>query len=284
MQDPKKYENNKSGAEEAVRVFLPKLFQTMKWSGSENVLDYGSGAGSAGFNYILPEVHNCDSKMYSVDVSIKMFEFAKKNYSHERITYGVGDVLDNTFPFEDVKFDKIFALHVLHFVRDIRTMLSGFHKILKPNGQFGFTTLTCNAWIFRSLKELSESENWSPYMKDYSKYFPSWLDFPKGREQQDIRELFQSSGFHVVHLEFLRDRDYQFENINTNTFLEICAACNPCSNNIPANLNQAFKEDLRKLLTGYAGIPTNSKRINFKHDYIWGVIEKGKEQDINSNL
>ncbi|ODM98104.1 Juvenile hormone acid O-methyltransferase [Orchesella cincta] len=228
MQDPKKYENNKSGAEEAVRVFLPKLIQTMKWSERENVLDYGSGAGSAGFNFILPEVHNWDSKMYSVDVSIKMLEFAKKNYSHERITYGVGDILDNTFPFEDVKFDKIFAVH---------------------NDALGISQ------NFKTQRPI-----WIHYSHGQRLDIP-WLDFPKGREQQDIRELFQSSGFHVVHLEFLRDRDYQFENINT--FLEICAACNPCSNNIPVNLNQAFKEDLRKLLTGYAGIPTNSNASNF---------------------
>ncbi|CAL8108096.1 unnamed protein product [Orchesella dallaii] len=210
--------------------------------------------------------------MISVDVSSKMLEYAKKNYPHELIEYHVGDILGE-FPFPNSVFDKLFAVHVFHFIRDLRQALSGFHKILKPGGQMSFTTLTANSWIFRSLKELSESEAWHPYMKDYPKYFPELLDFSNKEDvRQRVLDLLEASEFHVVHLEVMLDTSYEFEDIET--FLEIICSCNPCIDNIPKKLYQLFKYDVKKLITSYAGIPVDSKGIDFRHDYIWGIVER----------
>jgi len=119
MQDPERYESSNSVAQEIVEVYVPKLIDTMEWSPGDIVLDYGCGAGRAGYNYILPKVEELNSKLYSVDVSDKMIAYAKKHYTHERIEYGVGDIFEK-FPFPNVKFDKIFAVNVLPYIRDIR--------------------------------------------------------------------------------------------------------------------------------------------------------------------
>lgn len=119
MIDPEKYETNKSVAARDAAEFVPKLIEVIgEWKPEENILDYGCGAGSTGYNLILPQVEKCDSKMYSVDISEKMIEFAREKYPHPRITYEKGDIL-NDFPFPDVQFDKAFAIYVFHFVPDM---------------------------------------------------------------------------------------------------------------------------------------------------------------------
>lgn len=119
MYDPERYEKYKSAAARDAAQFTPKLVEAMEWANNETILDYGCGAGSTGYNYILPSVKKTGSKLYSVDISDKMIEFAKKEYTHPSIEYAVGDIVGN-FPFEEIKFDKIFSIYVLHFVRDFR--------------------------------------------------------------------------------------------------------------------------------------------------------------------
>jgi len=120
MQDPEKYENNKSVAARDAAEFVPKIIEIMEWKNShENILDYGCGAGSTGYNLILPQVEKFDSHLYAVDISEPMLKFARSKYGHTRITYAKGDI-GKEFPFENVKFDKIFSIYVLHFISDIR--------------------------------------------------------------------------------------------------------------------------------------------------------------------
>lgn len=119
MYDPERYEKFKSAAARDAAEFTPKVVAGMTWGKNEVILDYGCGAGSTGFNFVLPTVERTDSKLFSVDISDKMVEFAKKEYAHPRVTYAVGDILGD-FPYKDQEFDKIISIYVLHFVKDFR--------------------------------------------------------------------------------------------------------------------------------------------------------------------
>jgi len=120
MYDPDRYESNKSAAARDAEQYVPKIISDMSWGKNETILDYGCGAGSTGAKLIMPTVELNDSKMYSVDISKDMVEHAMKAYPHPRVTYAVGNILDDEFPFRDINFDKIFAVYVLHFVKDYR--------------------------------------------------------------------------------------------------------------------------------------------------------------------
>lgn len=96
------------------------LVNHMTWKKNELILDYGCGAGSTGNKFVLPEVEKFDSKIHSVDISPDMIAHAKKTYPSPRVTFNVGDILQDNFPHKEVKFDKIFAVYVLHFVRNYR--------------------------------------------------------------------------------------------------------------------------------------------------------------------
>jgi len=120
MQDPAAYESYKTIAARDANQFVPQLIADMKWEHNEKILDYGCGAGSTGANLILPIVKAYNSKMFSVDSSHQMVEFAKKNYSDADVTYAVGNILREDFPFRSLKFHKIFSIYVFHYIKDFK--------------------------------------------------------------------------------------------------------------------------------------------------------------------
>ncbi|ODN06194.1 Juvenile hormone acid O-methyltransferase, partial [Orchesella cincta] len=270
MLDPEKYENNKSVAARDAAEFVPKIIDLMEWKNThENVLDYGCGAGSTGYNLILPQIEKFDSNLYSVDISEPMLDFAKQKYSHPRITYAKGDI-EKDFPFENVKFDKIFSIYVLHFISDIRNALKEFHHILKPGGYFGFT-LVPKSYYRRSFKILAESEKWKEYMKGYQDHVLQWMEYEDEKGQEALSAILHEAGFEIVKLEVVQ-RSFKFDNMNT--YLELYLSINPFLKTIPEDLHKLFKDDLRRLVTEFAGIPFDSEEIVSKYEFVLAVVQK----------
>lgn len=150
---------------EELSDLVPKLISSFRWGDKhENVLDYGCGDGSTGYKYFLPEVLKYDSKLYSVDLNEKRIEKAQKEYGHPHITYGVGNVLEN-FPFEDVKFDKIFAIYVCHVVPHMKKTLVRLCSLLKPGGQLAFSVH--KNFIFGAVHALAELDKWKKYAEGH---------------------------------------------------------------------------------------------------------------------
>jgi len=132
MQDPDRYEFYKSAAARDAGVYVPKLISLMTWKRNEIVLDYGCGAGSTGYHFILPKVESQGSKMYSIDSSEKMLNHAIQNYKSSNVTYALGNILSQDFPFSNISFDKVFGIHVLHYIKNYRY----FPRTLKHEGKF----------------------------------------------------------------------------------------------------------------------------------------------------
>jgi SAM-dependent methyltransferase len=119
MTDPAKFENISSFIFQDAELFLSKMIKEMTWKKyHERVLDYGCGAGKTGFNQILPQVYLHDSHLYSVDISEDMVAYASMKYPHSCVTYAIGDIMSENYPFKYIKFDKIFCTFVLEFIKD----------------------------------------------------------------------------------------------------------------------------------------------------------------------
>jgi SAM-dependent methyltransferase len=96
------------------------MVQDVTWADNEVILDYGCGAGSTGNKFLLPQAEKYNSILHSVDISPDMIAFAKINYPNPRVTFDVGDILQDNFPHKEKKFDKIFTVYVLHIVKNYR--------------------------------------------------------------------------------------------------------------------------------------------------------------------
>lgn len=125
MYDPERYENNKTAAARDAEQFVPMMIRDMSWSNKQVILDYGCGAGSTGNTFIVPQAEKFDSKIYAADISPDMIQHAKKAYPNPRVEFQVGDLLmdEENWPYKGIKFDKIFAVYVLHFVKNYRQVI-----------------------------------------------------------------------------------------------------------------------------------------------------------------
>jgi len=275
MDFPEKYETNKSVAARDAALFVPKIIDFLgPWSRKENVLDYGCGAGSTAYKYILPQVIASDSNLYSVDISHSMLDFAINNYPHPKISYAQGDIVKH-FPFTNVKFDKIFSIYVFHSIRDMSVPFKNFLDILKPGGRLGFTLIPKNSY-HAIMDKLGASEMWKEYLHGYEETFCEWINYEDGKGHETCQAILQQAGFNVIHLEVMK-LSYFFENMET--VLDLYMSVTPKMGSVPRELHPQFKEDFRKLLTEDAGIPLHSQQYTMYYDVVLAVIEKPNRLD-----
>ena len=120
MYEPELYEKNKSSTSRDTAQFLPSLISDMEWGQGETILDFGCGAGSTGYKYLVPLVEIYGSKLYSVDISPEMIKHARAHYPDKKMNFMVGDILREDFPLKGKKMDKIFSVYVLMWCREWR--------------------------------------------------------------------------------------------------------------------------------------------------------------------
>lgn len=107
------------------KEFVPYIVSKMSRKPVEIVLDFGCGSGFNTRNILFPTLSSSISaaepspfvQVYAIDLSKKMVDFACIKYAHPKITYTVADVMKDETEFH-CTFDKIFSLHVLHWIVD----------------------------------------------------------------------------------------------------------------------------------------------------------------------
>ncbi|CAL8123302.1 unnamed protein product [Orchesella dallaii] len=269
MYDPERYEKYKSAAARDAAEFAPKLVSEMEWAQNEAILDYGCGAGSTGYNFILPNVEKHGSKLYSVDISEKMIEFAEKEYAHPRITYAVGDILGD-FPYKKMQFDKILSIYVLHFVKDYREAVKRFYDTLKPGGQLGFTVVG-QSRIFQALVDIGSRDAWKDIMKGYEKYVPEWVE-----KKQDVQQCFKTAltevGFEIQKIE-LHNQTWKYSTLNS--FVEFFMSLNPFVRNLSANQLEQLKEDYIDMIKNrWKSLGSDGHPAEGKYELLYVLVKK----------
>lgn len=115
------------------RTYYKTMLKHLNLSGSEAVLDFGSGSGTLA-KKIAPKVPN--GQLYCLDTSAKFLDYTKnqlKKYSN--VNYLFGDLESQNL--SSKSFDYITSTWVLHHLDKnvlIQTIKS-FHSILKDNGK-----------------------------------------------------------------------------------------------------------------------------------------------------
>lgn len=102
---------------------------------AQEVLNVGCGIG-VGSTYIAKK-YGCH--VVGVDISEKMVEWSRRRAREERVEdkveFRTADVLD--LPFEEDRFDVVFAESVLIFVEDKRRAIGECVRVTKPGGYVG---------------------------------------------------------------------------------------------------------------------------------------------------
>jgi SAM-dependent methyltransferase len=164
---------------------MPRIAQTFKDRGVQNILDVGCGTGRH-----LVFLSKLGFKMYGFDASPRALAMAREWLSEGGLEADLRlHRMEEAFPYSDGFFDAVIAVHVIHhnLVRDI---LKTIHEIERVLGPWGL--------IFISVPTDGSSRNgdWDLQMVEKGTYLPR-----KGREagvlhhyftEQEIYSMFSS--------------------------------------------------------------------------------------------
>ncbi|KAK9717698.1 Methyltransferase domain [Popillia japonica] len=117
------------------KLYLEKFGHLLKWQNyKENIMDAGCGDGCVTSEVLYPYVRKHAQKILAVDKLDGMIDYANKHNKIDEIDYQLVDVTDqNKTKGLANQFRHIFAFHLAQWIPDTKTLLTGFHKMLKPN-------------------------------------------------------------------------------------------------------------------------------------------------------
>jgi len=123
MVDAEVNDKNSQLRHKDAKKYLSYITNRMTFRPNDVVLDFGCGDGFVTKNILLPLLGEIpEVKIYAVDISQEMIDFASNNYASPNIRYSVSDILKEEVGIPD-RFDKIFSSFVLHWVPDQEQVL-----------------------------------------------------------------------------------------------------------------------------------------------------------------
>jgi ubiquinone/menaquinone biosynthesis C-methylase UbiE len=148
-----------------------------------NVLDLGSGSGRH-----LTKISK--GKMYLVDFSDKMIEYAKKKANKLKIKaeFAVADL--TKLPFEDNFFDYSICISALHCIppKDHKKAVSELYRVMKPHSKSLIGVWNFNSKRFNQKQGKEKLIKWTDKGERYYYLFT----------EDEVHSLFKKAGFRIL--------------------------------------------------------------------------------------
>ncbi|KAG0434537.1 hypothetical protein HPB47_019030 [Ixodes persulcatus] len=132
----------------------------------QQFLDLGCGPGNITRDVLLPQCPPC-RRLVAVDSSEDMLKYARERFSHPKIVYDTLDIVSDDlseFVGRYGLFDRVYALHLLNWLKDQEQALKNIAKLMKPGGEALFT-FSASTPQMRFRKKLAGMPRWSKYAK-----------------------------------------------------------------------------------------------------------------------
>lgn len=212
MHNAKKYhETNCMQRKDALDTIMEYQY-IFRWTteGEGSLLDIGAGSGDVTYDYILKMVPQ-KTRIIASDKSHEMIEYARKNFSHPRITYEKLDI-ESDNDVNDLlrkfgKFHHITSFCCLHWAMNQYEVMENIFYLLKPGGDV-LMTICQQHPIYEHYADMSELPKWSKYRPDMKK-----STTPYFRNENPEKELFkrmERAGFVDINV-VLKRRCFPFD-------------------------------------------------------------------------
>lgn len=169
------------------------IFQNLKLSEGEKVLDVGCGRGFylKAITKIFPK-----AEIFGIDKSQKYLKVARKFLDENRAELVLGDA--KKLPFKDNFFDRIIASEVLEHIEDDQKAISEIYRVLRP-GEVGIITVPNRDYPF-----LWDPLNWV-LEKLFQQHIPSriwwlagiWADHQRLYDKNELTMKLKKVGFKI---------------------------------------------------------------------------------------
>jgi len=271
MDNPELFEKcRQEGVNGRLDSSISIVLDLFRWGNNDKVLDYGSGPGAVGYKFLIPLITKHNATLTSVDCSEQMIEYARKTYPHPQITYECANIMDppTWSVLKDVKFDKIFAHLVLHFVKDTQEILHRFHANLAPRGTLAFTFLS-KTYGWNCHQFFGRHERWGKYMTDYEEFLPTIVD--KGLDpKEEFGKQLINAGFSIVAMD---TRTIPFPE-SVNNIVNLYWSIYPFTTRVPAEEQVAFREDIAMFLQQTFRMDQETQILMENVELFHAVVEK----------
>ncbi len=154
------------------------------------VLDLGCGTGY--FSKILADSVGPEGKVVGVDPDVKRLELAGKKYPADNLVYMEGGIEK----ISETDYDLVFSNYVLHWIKDLDSVVKQAHQCLKKGGRFAFVTCCTTA-----IKDDSPNKSLD-LLSEMLRPAQSML-FPI--PEQEFKEMSVRNGFAVNHWEIIQN-------------------------------------------------------------------------------
>ncbi|XP_059607428.1 juvenile hormone acid O-methyltransferase-like [Phlebotomus argentipes] len=174
--------------------FFGKYGQFIQWKSNEFILDIGCGSGDLTHKYIYPLLPKDFQQFLITDINRDMIEVAKRFFVEEqKVSCDILDI-SSELPNELTnKFNHIFCLNCLMWVKNQRKAFENIYNLLSADGQFFLYFVTKHA-LMDTQMELCARQKWRKFIKNPEDFYP----FPYRSDQnavETIKEMMKSIGF-----------------------------------------------------------------------------------------
>jgi len=129
-----------------------KVISLLNLKENSNFLDIGCGTGWA--MHLAAESVGGVGTFYGVDLSSKMIEKAKENFSgKENFRFIQSD--SSSIPLEDNFFDAIICTNSFHHYLHPEKVMTEIHRLLKSAGRIYILDPTADTWVSRAFDKMS---------------------------------------------------------------------------------------------------------------------------------
>lgn len=184
---------SKRDAVEAVQEFQSEF--NWRLDGTDSVMDAGCGTGNIAHDVILPIMPPNFKRVVGIDVSNDMLEFARKTAVHPKLSFAEFNLdvdLENQSLNGIEPFDHITSFYCMMWVRNEKTCLQNFYKLLKPGGGMLLVFLSYHP-IYDVYEEQCQDNRWARYLTGVNSSVSKYQHSKHAAEE--FREQLLDSGF-----------------------------------------------------------------------------------------
>jgi trans-aconitate methyltransferase len=166
-----------------------RLLKNISFNGDEKILDIGCGDGKITALMATSVPHG---SVIGLDPSEAMLAKAQENTS-SHLKFLKGSAEDFSL---NEHFDHIFAIHVMHWVKEQEQALKNIYAHLKPKGQVHFILAPSKEGLPFSRALYKTTAHWSEDFKDFTN--PQQMF-----DMESYRKLMVNAGFHIEGIHYI---------------------------------------------------------------------------------
>ena len=244
-----------------VQTLIP-FFDKLVWAPNESIMDHGCGTGENCLKFQAHRAQQAGSKIFGVDISDSMINYARAKYSHPNVEYVLGDILSPDFPLERMRFQKIFSIFALRNVQHKIETIRKWFELLRPGGDLILFNVveTPHVGVVKYLKEHPE---WGPLLReDLADCY--WYPEPSSDSSEEERGAYHMSQYRdlLTHVGFVVHEILTYPMVRRHPRVDICAGGSSA-----IEFKKSLSERIDWLTTShsisYAEVSTSSNPLPF---------------------